>query len=136
MPPAATGRSSILTALLAVGGTAAAYLAWLGWDQQRDVQPDGSSTGPYRPWHVVGLVLTLAAITWSVSTARARYACCALITITLTVCFGIDAATDPDGDGLWVIGAAGVLLGTGLGTILVASLFGSAGSERTTRRRS
>ena len=44
--------------LVAVLLTVAAYLAWLGWDQQRN--PDG--TGPYEAWQVVGLALTLAVV--------------------------------------------------------------------------
>ena len=28
------------------------YLAWLGWDRERDVAPDGSLSGPYEPWQV------------------------------------------------------------------------------------
>jgi hypothetical protein len=45
-------------ALVAVALTVLAYLAWLGWDQQRN--RDG--TGPYEAWQVVGLALTLALV--------------------------------------------------------------------------
>ncbi|MCX5411318.1 hypothetical protein [Streptomyces sp. NBC_00059] len=39
--------------------TLALWAVWLGWDQHRDIHPDGSSTGPYEAWQVIGLVLTL-----------------------------------------------------------------------------
>ncbi|MDH6226466.1 hypothetical protein [Streptomyces sp. MJP52] len=51
----------LLSVLLLAGVAAAAWAGWLGWDQERDVHPDGSSTGPYEAWQVIGLVLTLLA---------------------------------------------------------------------------
>ncbi|MFE5240600.1 MULTISPECIES: hypothetical protein [unclassified Streptomyces] len=39
--------------------TLALWAVWLGWDQHRDIHPDGSTTGPYEAWQVIGLVLTL-----------------------------------------------------------------------------
>src|SRR3954465_8316071 len=45
--------------LVSAGVSVAAWAAWLGWDQHRDVHPDGSTTGPYEAWQVIGLVLTL-----------------------------------------------------------------------------
>ncbi|WP_420707388.1 hypothetical protein [Streptomyces sp. NRRL F-2799] len=48
-----------LSFLLPAVVSAALWAAWLGWDEHRDVHPDGSTTGPYQPWQVIGLVLTL-----------------------------------------------------------------------------
>ena len=46
----------------------AMWAARLGRDQQRGVQPDGTTTGPYAAWQVVGLVLTLLApVYWAAS---------------------------------------------------------------------
>ncbi|WP_217142278.1 hypothetical protein [Streptomyces sp. AC627_RSS907] len=35
------------------------WAGWLGWDQQWDVRPDGSTSGPYEAWQVVGPVVSL-----------------------------------------------------------------------------
>ena len=52
-----TRWAGVLLAALAALGTAAAYLIWLGWHASKDIHPDGSQTGPYEAWQVVGLVL-------------------------------------------------------------------------------
>lgn len=53
VPARRTGLASAAgTAGLLAVATLANYLAWLGWDRQKDVLPDGSTTGPYQPWQV------------------------------------------------------------------------------------
>jgi hypothetical protein len=93
----------------------AAWAAWLGWDQRRDVHPDGSVTGPYEPWQVVGLVLTLLfPVCW---TAARRHT----VTAVLGTTAGLTAAAwydwSDDSSGLFVIG---------VGLVMVASLLVTA----------
>ncbi|MEV4561216.1 hypothetical protein AB0K51_30075 [Kitasatospora sp. NPDC049285] len=80
-----------------------AWAAWLGWDQLRDIHPDGSVTGPYEAWQVIGLVVTLLpAVGWA---AFRRYVADAVVGTTagLTAALGYDWSDD--GSGLFVIGA-------------------------------
>lgn len=116
-------------ALLTVG-TAVAYLGWLGWDQHKDIGPDGGETGPYQAWQVIGLVLTIgifAAIAgWSGHAVEAIV----IITLVLTVAFSIDATTDPEDDGLWMVGASMLCVGCLFGVSVVA-LVAEQWSKRT-----
>lgn len=126
--------SRLLVWLTGTLGTSVAYLSWLGWDQQRDQQPDGSSTGPYQPWQAIGLALTIAAITCVCSWRRASFLGCALITVTLTLCFSSDAATDANADGLWTLGAMALFVCTGYGTGVVATCYEAAAKAYNSRR--
>ena len=43
--------------------TAGLYLAWLGWDQDYEVDPvTGALSGPYETWQVVGVVACLGLV--------------------------------------------------------------------------
>ncbi|MFJ1753148.1 hypothetical protein [Kitasatospora sp. NPDC088134] len=100
-------RAPLLVPLLA---SALAWALWLGWDQRKDVHPDGSETGPYQPWQVVGLVLTAAAaVCWSAYRGRALPAA-AGAAAGLAGAAWIDWSGE--GDGLYVIGVAMTALGT------------------------
>ncbi|MFJ3769196.1 hypothetical protein ACIPQJ_27960 [Streptomyces sp. NPDC090082] len=98
-------------AILAMAAIAvAAWAAWLGWDQIRDTHPDGSTTGPYQPWQVIGLVLTLLVpVSWA---ASHKYGAAAIIgpTVGLTVAAAYDWSDDASG--LFVIGVFMVMIGT------------------------
>jgi hypothetical protein len=116
----------LISALLTAGGvalaTVAAYLLWLGWDQHYDRAPDGSVTGPYAAWQVVGLVLTLVVIAGACGWKQRPGTAVVVISWVLTLCFAVDAVTEPPehNDGLWVIGAVMVLGGALFGTATVA----------------
>jgi hypothetical protein len=108
-------------ALATAAWTVAAYLAWLGWDQQRN--PDG--TGPYEAWQVIGLAMTLGAVaafsSWRSADVVQPLVVAVLVTIVLTVAWSIDAATDRTLDGnLWPVGAILLANASGCGLILVA----------------
>ena len=63
-------RAPLLLPLLTA---ALAWAAWLGWDGEKDVAPDGTVSGPYQVWQVLGLVATVgAAVCWSAYRGRAR----------------------------------------------------------------
>ncbi|MET8749106.1 hypothetical protein ABZW32_03320 [Streptomyces sp. NPDC004667] len=92
----------------------AAWAAWLGWDQHRDVHPDGSQTGPYEAWQVIGLGLTVLALTyWAAS--RGHTAAAILGTTT-----GLTAAAyydwSDDASGLFMIGVSLTTLASLAGT--------------------
>lgn len=94
--------ASLVVALI----TALIYVAWLGWDQDYDVDPvSGALSGPYQPWQVIGLVLCLGAVAFAAGWTGRRWACLLAMPVAFTVCFVVDAATDPGQDGLWIVGA-------------------------------
>ncbi|MEU4133133.1 hypothetical protein [Streptomyces wuyuanensis] len=100
------------------------WAAWLGWDQHRDVQPDGTTTGPYEPWQVIGLVLTLLVpIYWA---ASRRHIAGAVLGTT----GGLTAAAywdwSDDGSGLFVVGVGMVTVGSLIATTAVSAVIASA----------
>lgn len=105
---------------LITAATAAGYLGWLGWDQHKDPLPGGGVGGPYQAWQVLGLVATLGAVAVAAGVRGHPVAAVLGMTVTMTLCFSVDAATDADGDGLWPVGALLVAAGTFTGSCLVA----------------
>lgn len=112
--------------------TPAVWAAWLGWDQHRDVQPDGSVTGPYEAWQVIGLVLTLLApVYWA---ASRRYIAGAVLGVTV----GLTAAAyydwSDDSSGLFMVGVGMIMMGslvvTGVASVVIASVKTRADSTR------
>ncbi|NEC86604.1 hypothetical protein [Streptomyces sp. SID12501] len=100
----------LLPTLALAGVTLAAWAAWLGWDQQYDVQPDGSTTGPYEVWQVIGLVLTLLApVYWA---ASRRYFVGAVLGTTAGLTVAAYYDWSDDSSGLFVIGVGMVMLGS------------------------
>ncbi|MEV7617595.1 hypothetical protein [Streptomyces sp. NPDC089799] len=106
----------------------AAWTAWLGWDQQRDVHADGSVSGPYEVWQVIGLVLTLPApVCWAAY--RGHVAAAVLgTTAGLTAAAGYDWSDDSSG--LFVIGVGMVLVGSLAATTAVSALIASLTRDR------
>jgi hypothetical protein len=109
-----------LSALLLAATAAALWGAWLGWDQHRDIHPDGSSTGPYEAWQVIGLLLTLLLpVTWAAS--RRHFAGAVLGTTA-----GLAAAAwydwSDDASGLFAVGVAMITLGSLAATALVCAV--------------
>ncbi|MET9605927.1 hypothetical protein ABZZ17_12780 [Streptomyces sp. NPDC006512] len=124
--------ATLVLAALAMAG----WAAWLGWDQHRDVQPDGSTTGPYEAWQVIGLGLTLLVpVYWAAS--RGHVAAAVLGTTTgLTVAAFYDWSDDSSG--LFVIGVGMVMIGslavTGVVSLLIAAAQRKTGSDRPEHR--
>jgi len=92
--------------------TVVAYGAWLGWDQVKDVAPDGSTSGPYQTWQVLGLGAVLAVIGIAGGWVGRPLVTGFVSAAFMGLCFAIDGATDPpqQNDGLWTIGAFAVTL--------------------------
>ncbi|MFD5797790.1 hypothetical protein ACFWIO_30530 [Streptomyces diastatochromogenes] len=106
------------------GVSLALWAAWLGWDQQRDVHPDGSTTGPYEAWQVIGLVLTLLApVCWA---ALRRYNAGAVLGTTagLTVAAYVDWSDDASG--LFMVGVGMVMMGSLVVTAALSAVIASA----------
>ncbi|WP_329389323.1 hypothetical protein OG625_35875 [Streptomyces sp. NBC_01351] len=124
----------LLTALLA-GVAMAAWAAWLGWDQHRDVHPDGSTTGPYEAWQVIGLVLTLLVpVSWA---AFRNHVAAAVVGTTAGLTIAAAYDWSDDATGLFGVGVALVLIGSLAVTGAVANLialFGRAAAGRGPRR--
>ena len=117
------GASVRIGAVLAAASLAN-YLAWLGWDQERDVEPDGSLSGPYQPWQVAGLVIVLGILA-ALAGRRGHPKVGTLgIAGVMWLAWSIDAAMSDD-SGLWAVGAVmlfpAVFLGVGLVAFLAVS---------------
>lgn len=123
-----THSASQLPKTLALAGIAmAAWAAWLGWDQHRDVHPDGSTTGPYEAWQVIGLVLTLVApVVWAAFRGYTKAA-----VLGPAAGLAVAAAYDwsDDASGLFMVGVVMIAFGTLAVTCLV-TLVTSALSKR------
>ncbi|MDX3645606.1 hypothetical protein [Streptomyces sp. MB09-02B] len=121
--------SRLLPALATAVAALALWALWLGWDQQRDLHPDGSSTGPYEAWQVIGLVLTLLVPVFWAASRRHITGAVAGTTIGLTAASFYDWSDDASG--LYVIGVTMVMLGTIAVTtgvsFLIAALGGGGG---------
>lgn len=119
--------SQLRPALVTAASALALWALWLGWDQRRDLLPDGSSTGPYEAWQVLGLVLTLLVpVYWA---ASRRHIAGAVVGTTagLTVASFYDWSDDASG--LYVIGVTMVMLGTIAVTTGVSFLIAAIGSR-------
>jgi hypothetical protein len=102
--------SQWLATLVLAAVTPAVWAAWLGWDQQRDVHPDGSTTGPYEAWQVIGLVLSLLApVYWA---ASRRYVAGAVLGTTAGLTFAAYYDWSDDASGLFGVGVMLVMIGS------------------------
>ncbi|MEU8763856.1 hypothetical protein [Streptomyces sp. NPDC048659] len=113
-------NSRTLATLVLAVLAAALWAAWLGWDQQRDVHPDGSTTGPYEPWQVIGLVLTLLVPVCLAASRRLVVEAAVGTTAGLTIAAFYDWSDDDTG--LYMVGVAMVMLGSLAATAGVAAL--------------
>jgi peptidoglycan/LPS O-acetylase OafA/YrhL len=127
-------RGSVLVwSVVVAAAVVAIYWAFLGWDQHKDLDPvTGAMTGPYQPWQVITCGIVLAAVVFAAGWRGRTWVAVLVVPVVLTACFSVDAATDPDGDGLWPIGAALVAVGSLLGTAAVATLGGYLGRRHRT----
>jgi flagellar biosynthesis protein FliR len=114
----------MLSILVLAGVTLAVWAAWLGWDQHRDVQPDGTTTGPYEAWQVIGLVLTLLVpVYWA---ASRRYIAGAVLGITVGLTVAAYYDWSDDSSGLFMVGVGMVMMGSLVATALVCAVIASA----------
>lgn len=121
------------TVLCLAAATVINYGAWLAWDREKDLQPDGSLTGPYEVWQVVGFVLCLAVLAAVAGWNRHAVAGTAVISGLTWIMWTIDAANSDD-SGLWVIGSGAVLLGCLAGVGIVSALVSWVSARRSPHR--
>ncbi|MQY36667.1 hypothetical protein SRB17_46690 [Streptomyces sp. RB17] len=110
----------LLPTLVLAGVSLAAWAAWLGWDQHRDVHPDGSTTGPYEAWQVIGLVLTLLVpVCW---TASRHHLAGTVLGPTVGLTLAAYSDWSDDSSGLFVIGVGLVMIGSLVTTLIVSAV--------------
>ena len=100
------------------------YLAWLAWDQTKDLNPaTGVETGPYQPWQVISVAAVLLALALAAGWQRHPVLAIVVIPTVFTACWVLDAATEqtPDAN-LWPIGAAFLATGCLLGAVTCAAV--------------
>ncbi|MDT0573637.1 hypothetical protein RM704_40410 [Streptomyces sp. DSM 3412] len=119
--------SQLLPTLVTAVSALTLWALWLGWDQRRDLRPDGSSTGPYEAWQVLGLVLTLLVPVYWAASRRHIAGAVAGTTAGLTVASFHDWSDDASG--LYGIGVTMVMLGTIAVTTGVSFLIAAIGSR-------
>ncbi len=117
-------RGDELPAIIALAGvTAAVWAAWLGWDQQRDVHPDGSTTGPYEAWQVIGLVLTLLVpVCWA---ALRRHTALSVLGVPLGLTVAACYDWSDDASGLFMVGVVMVMAGSLAATAVLSAVITS-----------
>ncbi|WP_207507914.1 hypothetical protein [Klenkia brasiliensis] len=98
----------------------------LAWDTQRDVDPvTGMSTGPYEAWQVLTVGVLLLGLGLAAAWRGPGWLVL-VVPVAFTVAWSVTAATAPDGDGLWPVGAllvaAGTAVGGGLCWVLASAL--------------
>jgi hypothetical protein len=114
----------LLPTLVLAVVTLALWAAWLGWDQHRDVQPDGTATGPYEAWQVIGLVLTLAApVYWA---ASRRFTAAAVLGTTVGLTLAAYCDWSDDSSGLFIVGVGMVMIASLVVTAVAAAVIASA----------
>lgn len=122
----------LLPAVVAAVASLTMWAVWLGWDQQRDLHPDGSSTGPYEAWQVIGLVLTLLLpVYWA---ASRRHITGAVVGTTVGLTFAAFYDWSDDATGLYGVGVMLVMLGTIAVTTAVSFLIAATGGVLSRRR--
>ncbi|MER5400241.1 hypothetical protein [Streptomyces sp. NPDC002599] len=110
----------LVSILLLAGVSLAVWAAWLGWDQHRDVQPDGTTTGPYEAWQVIGLVLILLApVYWA---ASRRYTRAAVLGTTAGLTVAAYYDWSDDSSGLFMVGVVLVMIGSLAVTAVVSAI--------------
>lgn len=105
--PAAAVLLAVLTVLV--------HVALLGWDTEYDLDPStGQVSGPYSTGQVVLVGVLLLALGLAAAW-HGPPALVAVVPVVLTLAWSVSAATAPDGDGLWPVGALLVAAGTAAG---------------------
>lgn len=114
-------------AIFVILGSAGAWFAWMGWDQEYQVDPvTGLEHGPYEAWQVIGCGITLLAVALPAAWGR-HWKSVLLLPPSFTVAWSVTAAAE-DMTGLWMVGAIMVLLGSILGTVLSLAVAGGMAS--------
>lgn len=107
-------------------GSAGAWFAWMGWDQEYQVDPmTGLESGPYEAWQVIGCGITLLAV--AVPASWGRHWKAVLLPPSFALAWSVTAAAQ-DMTGLWRVGAIMVLIGSSVGTAVILGVVGGVES--------
>ncbi|MET7669683.1 hypothetical protein [Micromonospora luteifusca] len=127
---ATRGTRALFGGVFLAAATVGSWLLWLGRDTEYTVDAQtGATSGPYEPWQVVGLVLTLVVLAALAGTRLSPWLVAPVMTVAVTAVWTWQAASRDD-SGLWAVGAVLVLLGMAVGSTLV-----SVSARRLSRRR-
>ena len=101
--------------------SAAAWLAWMGWDHEYQIDPRTQvASGPYEAWQVAGCVGTLLVLLVAVLLMRVRWFVASLaMTVAFTAAWTATAAPADD-TGMYGVGAMLLLLGLAAATTVVS----------------
>ena len=102
--------------------TVAAYLGWLGWHDVDYYYDSSGRKGPYYPWQVVGLGVTLGLLALTGGLFRRVGPTTTAITVVLVVVWSLDHSyhPQPDDASLWPVGAMFLAVCSALGLSLTA----------------
>ncbi|MEI5674267.1 MULTISPECIES: hypothetical protein [unclassified Nocardioides] len=118
-----------LALLLSAAASVVAWLAWLGWHAEGWEDPvTGSYGGPYHPYEVVGLGVTLIVLVFLAAWWWSPVAVVTGAVLGLCAVAFADWGSEPGADGLFVIGVALI----GMGATAVGAVVGLA-SHATSR---
>ncbi|HLL68642.1 MAG TPA: hypothetical protein VK453_23440 [Micromonosporaceae bacterium] len=117
--------------------SALSWVAWLGWDQQYQVDPvTGVGSGPYEAWQVIGCALSLLTLFVGALLAGVRpLPASAALVLAFTAAWTIQAARTDD-TGLYGVGMILLLVGLSMATALVSVLTLALREVLIVRRRS
>jgi hypothetical protein len=118
------GSAFQLLGVLAVAVcSASSWFAWLGWDQQYQVDPTtGVASGPYETWQVIGCALSLLALFVAALLVGVRpLSAAAALTLAFTAAWTVQAAS-ADESGLYAVGTVLLLIGLSTATAVVSVL--------------
>jgi len=116
-------RFQLLGVLAVALLSASAWLAWLGWDHQYQVDPaTGVESGPYEAWQVIGCALSLLVLFVGALLAGVRpWLAGAALTLAFTAAWTAQAAPD-DESGMYGVGMIMLLVGLSVATVVVAAV--------------
>jgi hypothetical protein len=113
-------KRSLTGAVVLAATTVLTWWLWLGRDTEYQIDANGVESGPYTTGQVAGCVLTLLVLLVAAVLLGVRpLVAAAAMTIAFTVAWTVQAGAS-DETGLFMVGAIMVLVGSAVGTSVVA----------------
>ncbi|MET0422590.1 MAG: hypothetical protein ABW046_01865 [Actinoplanes sp.] len=124
-------RRNLIGASVVAGLSVLAWVGWLGWDSEYQVDAiTGSQSGPYEAWQVAGCAVTLLGVLVGALVARVHPVIASVaLTLAFTVAWTWQAAATDD-SGMFGVGAILLLAGLSSGTALVSVIVTALRSDR------
>ncbi len=119
MPASRTILRSALLSLMLLAASFGTWWAWLGWDHEYYTDPEtGYAAGPYRPWQVIGCVLTLLVLAILAHIVLNPVLVGVSMTLGFSAAFASTAVPD-DETGLALVGVFLVVIGMSLASVVL-----------------